>query len=191
MTPLQQPWFDIIKLLIAALLGFVFGTSGNFLIYYVINRDKRLRLMEREGKRHKFWKDFFDTQAALPEAARYSARDMDEAIQTCRTELSRSYAEVMGHTGRADIYSRGLASLVVLVIIGTLWISTDGGLIIDLLSVGSKLPENMPSSAKFGFNLGIMIGLWQVFYGIIYRGIRDPLKRRFLDRQRQGLPLIG
>src|SRR4051812_25606393 len=96
-TP-EQAWFDVQKLVLAAILGFILGTGGNFILYYAINRDRRLRRLERESKRHKFWKEFFEARNALPKDARYLERDMNAATAKCRDELSRSYEEIMDHT---------------------------------------------------------------------------------------------
>jgi hypothetical protein len=54
----EQAWFDVQKLVLAAILGFILGTGGNFILYYAINRDRRLRRLESESKRYKFWKEF-------------------------------------------------------------------------------------------------------------------------------------
>jgi hypothetical protein len=93
-TP-EQAWFDVQKLVLAAILGFILGTGGNFIVYYAINRDRRLRRLERESKRYKFWKEFFEAQNALPEDARYSERDMNALPQnagmSCPDPMRRSW----------------------------------------------------------------------------------------------------
>jgi hypothetical protein len=105
-TPLQQASLDFQKLVVGAIFGFVFGIGANLIVYYVLNRDRRLRLLEREGKRHKFWKDFFEAQEALPMSARYSPPELQCAATICQTDLARSYQEILGHAVRANTLAR-------------------------------------------------------------------------------------
>ena len=182
MTPAQQTTFDLLKLAIAAVFGFVFGISGNLIVYYLINRERRLRLLEREGKRHKFWKDFFDTQAALPMQARCSAQEIDAVTIICKAELARSFEEIIGHAKLANSTAMGIAALASLLFVFFLEYAGNG-FVAKWLTLGLA-----PGASTFESFIATLTLFWVLFaavYKVVYSPTKELVKKWMLDFQRR------
>ncbi len=60
---LSSTQYEIEKLILTGLFGFALGVAGNIITFYLLNRDRYIRSLERESKRLAYWKAMRELKA--------------------------------------------------------------------------------------------------------------------------------
>ncbi len=167
----------------AKIFQLISNVATGIAVFFFLNRDSRLRLLERENKRYRFWKDFYETQGSLPAEARFSPDELGALSRKCKRDLDRSFAIVMEHARLAEATGRWAGCISVLALFTVVEIQT--GFFSSLFSVGQRAGFAKGSWQPVAISWFMQITVFCVLYVFPYRPARNGVRNWMLDLQRK------
>jgi hypothetical protein len=165
-------FFDVVPAILTALA-----------IFFLLNRDSHIRMLERENKRYKFWKDFYEAQDSLPDTAKFSFDEIGTISTKCKQDLDRSFSIIVGHAKPATAVGILVGLWVTLVLV--LLVDNESGFFSRLFLIGEHI--GLPNGSWFSLMIDWLMQAILIFvlYQFPYMSVRDKVRDSMLDFQRK------
>src|SRR4051794_13227347 len=109
--------FDLEKLVITALFGFALGIAGNVLTFFLLNRDRYVRILDRETKKLAFWKAMHELKTDSSDETGLSQAQINAISRRFKDDVQKSVDVMMGWERNAYILASAAAWLVTVMLV--------------------------------------------------------------------------
>jgi len=167
--------FDLQKLIVSAIFGFALGVTGNIITFFLLNRDRHIRELERQSKKIAFWKTYHEMREKLPADIALPALQNEMIERQFREDMQNVFNAALGWDRRARNFAFLLAGFASAMVVGIA--------IPFLLSVIFPLDAGAPRGSAESIALSWLAQA--VFLGIVWKVIFTPIRngtqRAYLD----------
>jgi hypothetical protein len=172
--------YEIQKFFITAVFGFALGIAGNVITFFFLNRDRYIRILDRETKRLSFWKAMRELKTDSSEETGLSQGQINALNQRFREDVQKSVDVMMGWEKDAHVMASFAAWMAI-----TLLIGIAGNALLPLFNLAQRSGMTPGTAEYFGTDAGIMLGIWLALRGLVYRPTYEAVQRKAVRLMRE------
>lgn len=175
-TSNAQALFDLQKLIVTALFGFALGVTGNVITFFLLNRDRHIRELERQTKKIAFWKSYHDMREKLAANIEFPGLQSETVEQQFREDMQNVFDAALGWNRKARSFA-----FIVAVFVSSTAVALAGSFLppVFLLENYGGAPRGSAESLALSW-LGQALIL-AISWKVIFTPIRNSTQRTYLE----------